>query len=276
MMDPRLVIQTAAKVLDEDRNVLLGYVFGSYGSGHVTPLSDIDVAVLLIDRDLAKTAELWSRLAEALGVSEDLVDVVELSTIGVTLRSRILKYGVRVIDRDDHERKLFEEVLASYPDIRFTGHALIDQTLNGGSLDEASIESRLGQLTKYASLVQRIIDRGKQEVWADELLRGALERYMHLSVESMMDISKHFVSALRLGVPETYRELVDLLISRGIMTDATGSELKELVGLRNILVHRYSDVELETLYAKALKLRDVAEGFGGEIRTSMRTFARRG
>jgi len=269
IFDKLFVIEAARRALMEDSNVLLGYVFGSYASDYITPLSDIDVAVLLKRFGLARIGDLWSRLAEAFGVSEDSVDLVDLSRVGITLRSRILRHGVKIVDRENCERRLLEEALAAYSDVRLMTHGIIKEALNGGSLDEAAIESKLGLLIGYVAVVERIVKRGKREVSDDEVLRGALERYMQLSVESIMDVCKHFVSALRLGFPETYKGLVELLVSKGMLPNALGSDLKEYVALRNILVHRYSDVEFETLYAKALGLRELADEFAKKVRASL-------
>jgi predicted nucleotidyltransferase len=82
-----------------DDNVLLAYVFGSYVRGFTTPLSDVDVAVLMKDNSLRNLSDLWSRLAKALKINEELLDLVDLARAPIHLKYRVVKDGFKLIDR---------------------------------------------------------------------------------------------------------------------------------------------------------------------------------
>jgi len=95
-----------------DENVLLAYAFGSYARGFITPLSDVDVAVLLKDNSLGKLSELWSRLAKALKISEGLIDIVDLARAPLRLKYNIVKHGFKLIDRGSFGERLREDILS--------------------------------------------------------------------------------------------------------------------------------------------------------------------
>jgi uncharacterized protein YutE (UPF0331/DUF86 family) len=88
-----------------------------------------------------------------------------------------------------------------------------------------------------------------------------VEKCVHVAIEAMLDIRRHIVSAKKLGFPETYRELVELAANAGFIPEGLAERIKELVGLRNILIHRYRVIESDKLYEKAKELLSTAEYF---------------
>lgn len=70
---------------------------------------------------------------------------------------------------------------------------------------------------------------------------------LQLAVQAALDVASHLVSDLRLGEPETNRELFQLL-EKGIELPADlASTLEKMAGFRNILVHGYQAVDRRIL-----------------------------
>jgi predicted nucleotidyltransferase len=96
-----------ALALDRDP-VAAAYLFGSQASGAAGALSDVDLAVALApgaDRAAAHS-DLLIAVIEALGTDE--VDLVILDGAPPLLRQRVLRDGVRLVDRDPRARVRFE------------------------------------------------------------------------------------------------------------------------------------------------------------------------
>lgn len=55
----------------------------------------------------------------------------------------------------------------------------------------------------------------------------------------------HIVSEKKLGIPQTRREVFDLLFQGNIIGRDMAEKLKVMVGFRNIAVHDYQSVNLE-------------------------------
>lgn len=55
----------------------------------------------------------------------------------------------------------------------------------------------------------------------------------------------HIVSEKKLGIPQTSREVFDLLFQGNIIDREMAEKLKAMVGFRNIPVHDYRSVNLE-------------------------------
>jgi predicted nucleotidyltransferase len=95
----------------EHQPVSVAYLYGSATTGRMTPLSDVDVA-LLVDKDLSPL----EMLRLALRIQLDLADQADISNADVriindaplVLQGRVVSEGVLVYARDEGERIEFE------------------------------------------------------------------------------------------------------------------------------------------------------------------------
>jgi uncharacterized protein YutE (UPF0331/DUF86 family) len=71
-----------------------------------------------------------------------------------------------------------------------------------------------------------------------------VEHTLQIAIQSALDVASHIVSDERLGEPETNRELFDLLVRAGRLSETLASSLRDMAGFRNVLVHGYQDVDL--------------------------------
>jgi len=108
------------------------------------------------------------------------------------------------------------------------------------------LRERLTLALNYVSLLEEL--RAKVSIESlDPILRGAVERYLHLAVESLIDVGMRLCSILRLRRPETYRDVAGILGEAGILDEEDVRKLELWIGFRNILVHGYGHIDLERL-----------------------------
>ncbi len=74
-----------------------------------------------------------------------------------------------------------------------------------------------------------------------------VEHTLQIAIQAAQDVASHIVSDERLGEPRTNRELFDLLARADWLTPSQAAPLSNMVGLRNILVHGYGDVDLSVV-----------------------------
>lgn len=79
-------------------------------------------------------------------------------------------------------------------------------------------------------------DHDRQDIIALNLQRAC---------EQALDMANHVVAARKLGWPRTSAESFDLLERAGLVTAATAGQMKAMVGLRNVVVHQYQDLDLD-------------------------------
>ena len=56
------------------------------------------------------------------------------------------------------------------------------------------------------------------------------------------------MSKLKVEVPDTYREIIRKVREEGIIDENLEKKLQGIVGLRNIIVHMYADIDAEIIY----------------------------
>ena len=77
-------------------------------------------------------------------------------------------------------------------------------------------------------------------------------------------MANHVVNVKKLGWPRTSGESFDLLAQAGMIPAATAVNMKAMVGLRNVAVHQYRDLDLDIITAV---IRDHLDDLSGFART---------
>jgi len=91
----------------------------------------------------------------------------------------------------------------------------------------------------------------------------ATKHRVQIAVEMVINIAEHIVSGLNLGMPEYARDLFPLLAKENIVNEDLAKKLGDAVGLRNVLVHLYLEVDLNILADSATAgLNDLREFVG--------------
>jgi len=62
-------------------------------------------------------------------------------------------------------------------------------------------------------------------------------------IEACIDISTHIVAAKMFGRIEEYREIFHMLGMRGVLDKDLALRLEDMAGFRNLLVHRYGNID---------------------------------
>jgi uncharacterized protein YutE (UPF0331/DUF86 family) len=79
-------------------------------------------------------------------------------------------------------------------------------------------------------------------------------------IECCIDIASHIIAVCGMGRAEEYREMFYLLSERSVINKALAERLGDMAGFRNLLVHRYGDVDNELVLAMIeSELEDVVE-----------------
>jgi len=83
--------------------------------------------------------------------------------------------------------------------------------------------------------------------------------------QASIDIATHIVKVKGLGLPNSSRELFDLLLENHMISEDTCRQMQGMVGFRNIAVHDYQNLNLEIVVTIVEKHLGDFEGFVGEV-----------
>lgn len=124
---------TLADVLDRQKDVLFGYVFGSQALGAAGPRSDVDVAVYLAPGVDAFESRIHILGALQSALRTDAVDLLVLNTAPLSIAGRMLLTRRVLVDQDPHARHRYESLTArEFSDFRIREHRLLDLMVKRG------------------------------------------------------------------------------------------------------------------------------------------------
>jgi len=252
MVRNEMVLRAIKGALEKDGNVLLAYLFGSTARGASQPISDVDIAVLLKDNSLEKQADILWRTAKILHVPEDKIDIVDLGRADLHLKYNILREGIKLVDRG-FEEELIHELVEGYPETwESLNIALRAWLREDPRINQAIVSRRLDEALKNAAIIrERYAHKPLEWILADPERTLALERALERIIEAMIDVCRHIVSVKRLGLIETRAEYSLRLAQHQLMPKNLADKIAELAKIRNILAHRYLEIDYAKLHAKA-------------------------
>ena len=115
-------------------------------------------------------------------------------------------------------------------------------------VDEELISRKLSQLRQYADELSLADDINWEKYRSDIRSRAFVERYLHLAIEEVMDISNHIISFHQWREPESFRDIFQVLSENKVIPEQELYSLQNMASFRNMLVHRYERIEDEVVF----------------------------
>ena len=114
--------------------------------------------------------------------------------------------------------------------------------------DIATIENKITALRKYLNILADYKKYSKDEIENDLTLRGAVERYLYLATQSVIDLAEAMIAHKNFRKPTTMGESFYVLKEENIVTQELTDKMIRLVGFRNVIAHEYEKVNFDIVY----------------------------
>jgi uncharacterized protein YutE (UPF0331/DUF86 family) len=131
------------------------------------------------------------------------------------------------------------------------------------TIDWRSVQAKLRRIRE---LIDQLSDLGSIDaprLAAEPVTALAVERILTLLVDLAFASNSHVVVGVLKHAPDTYAQSFTLAAEAGMIDKTLAAELRPSVGMRNVLVHNYLDVDRE-LVAAAVPL--AVEQYGEYVR----------
>lgn len=112
----------------------------------------------------------------------------------------------------------------------------------------ATIENKISSARKYLKILERYKKFSKKKIQEDIDIRGALERYLYLAVQSAIDLADATISYKKFRKPTTLSESFYILNEEGIIKNNLTKNMVNMVGFRNIIAHDYEKINYDIVY----------------------------
>jgi len=124
--------------------------------------------------------------------------------------------------------------------------------------DHELIEKKLAFVETCVRELRELADADRLETDVKE--RRFVEHSLQIALQACQDVASHIVSDDRLGEARTNQELFELLRAAGWIEEGLAATLRRAIGLRNVLVHGYTAVDVAIV-------RDVLENHLDDVLT---------
>jgi len=115
-------------------------------------------------------------------------------------------------------------------------------------VDRDKMEGLIRHLQEYNGFLRQFAQQDRVAFLEDHRSIGSVRYYLQVSIETCINIANHIIATERFRAPQDYRDSFTVLNEAGILPDDSTQTMRELAGLRNLLVHVYWDVDDEMIY----------------------------
>lgn len=110
------------------------------------------------------------------------------------------------------------------------------------------IENKISSVEKYLKILERYKKHSKEEIEDSIDIKGAVERYLYLLLQSTIDLAESFVSYKNFRKPSTLSDSFYILNENKIISNEMVKDLIKMTGFRNAIAHDYEKINYEIVY----------------------------
>lgn len=114
------------------------------------------------------------------------------------------------------------------------------------------INDHLQRLNRYLHQLKNLADTDKKDFIENVLYIASAERYLHLAIESCLNIGNRILSLEQFNkairAPESYADIFKELAKIDVISSEFSEELILMAKYRNRLVHIYWEIKPEEIY----------------------------
>lgn len=115
-------------------------------------------------------------------------------------------------------------------------------------VDDDVIVDKLRYINRYTDDLKQIRGMSKEDYVEDMVTQRAVERTLMNLVQACIDLAQHIRSAEDLSPTGTAKQEMQALGNADIISRETQEKMEEAIGFRNILAHRYGDIDHEVVF----------------------------
>lgn len=123
---------------------------------------------------------------------------------------------------------------------------------------------KIEEILLYLESRIRLFEEKKE--WTTDIEKVALERLLHMVIESILDVGNSMIDGFIMRDPGSYDDIIDILEDEKVITAEMAKSYKRVVALRKNLQQSYTNVshpELISVFQSELRL---LKGFSPNVR----------
>ena len=119
-----------------------------------------------------------------------------------------------------------------------------------GSPNRERIATLVGEARRALGQLHQHGAESERDLLASEVKLGNIKYQFIVAIESCIDICTHIAASSYVRAPESYAGCFDLLLEAKVIDKVLAGHMSELARFRNLLVHRYWEVNNQRVVEK--------------------------
>src|SRR3989344_2633568 len=112
---------------------------------------------------------------------------------------------------------------------------------------QEKVTTKLDQMNQYLNELENLLPE-RDEYLENLEARRACEKTIELAIERVIDVLSVIIAEKRFGVPSSEENLIQIAQKRRVLSLPLAKKIQAMKGFRNILVHKYGEVDDEQAY----------------------------
>lgn len=110
------------------------------------------------------------------------------------------------------------------------------------------IENKISEARKYLTILERYKQYSQEKIVNDVDIKGALERYLYLAAQSVIDLADAIIAYKKFRKPTTLSESFFILNEEKIISEELMEKMVKMTGFRNTIAHDYGKLNYDIVY----------------------------
>lgn len=105
------------------------------------------------------------------------------------------------------------------------------------------LRTKITEIQESLGLIREYLPGRFDEFESLGLVKDGMYKRIEFCIENVFDICAIINTDLKLGIPRSDEDILDILVRNGIIDIDMKAKLKSMKGFRNIIVHRYGGID---------------------------------
>jgi len=129
--------------------------------------------------------------------------------------------------------------------------------------------NKLSTITRCLKRIREVYAEAGDNFTHDYTRQDSVILNLQRACEASIDIANYLNKKKQLGIPQSSRDSFQLLSFSGTISPSVATNLKKMIGLRNIAVHDYQELNIDIVVAVVNKHLVDFELFSDEIKKEL-------
>lgn len=110
------------------------------------------------------------------------------------------------------------------------------------------IRTKIAEIREGLELVKSHLPKSFDGFEPLGLVKDGIYKRVEFCIENVFDICAIIDTDLKLGVPSSDEDILEILVRNGIFAENMAEKLRSMKGFRNVVVHRYGGIDDSLAY----------------------------